>query len=68
VPNVVGLKFGVARQTIVGVGLTWTCQTQGTTTIPHSTTVLAQNPPPGTPEAAGSTVAFVMERCPAAGP
>jgi hypothetical protein len=69
VPNVVGLLFDAARQAVVRAGLTWTCQDQGTTTtIPHNKTVLSQNPPPGLPEEAGANVAFVMEKCPAAGP
>ena len=69
VPDVVGLTFGAARRDIVRAGLTWSCQEQSaTTTVPHSTTVVSQNPAPGTAEAAGALVTFVMARCPATSP
>jgi hypothetical protein len=69
VPNVVGLTFGAARHAVLRAGLTWSCQDESTTTtIPHGTTVVSQQPAPGTPEAAGALVTFVMASCPASGP
>jgi PASTA domain len=69
VPDVVGSTFGTARHDIVRAGLTWACQNQSTTTtVPHGTTVVSQNPAAGTPEGAGALVTFVMARCPATGP
>jgi hypothetical protein len=69
VPDVVGSTFSAARHAIVRAGLTWACQNQSTTTtVPHGTTVVSQNPAAGTPEAAGALVTFVMARCPATGP
>jgi PASTA domain len=69
VPEVVGLTFGAARQSVVRAGLTWTCQDQSTTTtVPLNRTVVSQSPATGTPEVAGALVTFVMARCPSTSP
>jgi hypothetical protein len=68
VPNVLGLEFNPAKNAITAAGLTWICQSEGTTTIPHRKTVVSESPPHGTRVAAGTTVIFVMENCPASSP
>jgi PASTA domain-containing protein len=68
VPDVLGLKFDAAKSAITGNGLTWTCQSGGTSTTPDDKNVLSENPPHGTHVDAGTTVAFVMVSCPATSP